>query len=156
MNSPTRFRTRTSILERFLKEVRPDDDASDARQAVVEGYATAAMFQKMVAPMKMEDMPSLEPIMAPIIQQQLEEFPAFTSAPFFFRFQALFPYIEGMGFMQRGLAAGGWKKLNSLFSDPPNQQRRSLIRRSISKSSNCPRFPCLIPSFLPPNAGSIS
>jgi hypothetical protein len=107
-------------LERFLKAVRSDDDASGARQAVVEGHATAAMIQELIAPMKLEVMPSLEPLMAPVIQQQLEEFPAFNKAPFFFRFQALFPYIEGMGFMQHGLQAGGWKRLNSLFDDPPN------------------------------------
>ncbi len=107
-------------LERFLKAARPDDDASDARQAMVEGFATAAMIQQMIAPMKLEDMPSLEPLMAQVIHQQYEEFPAFTRAPFFFRFQSLFPYIEGMGFMQRGLEAGGWKKLNSLFNDPPS------------------------------------
>jgi hypothetical protein len=106
-------------LEKFLKANRDDDDASAAREAVVEGHATAAMIQEMIEPMKLEVMPSLEPLMAPIIQQQLEEFPAFTKAPFFFRFQALFPYIEGMGFMQHGLQAGGWKRLNSLFDDPP-------------------------------------
>jgi len=110
-------------LEKFLKAVRPDDDASNARQAVVEGHATAAMIQQLIAPMKLEDMPSLEPLMAPVIQQQLEEFPAFNRAPFFFRLQALFPYIEGMGFMQRGLQAGGWKRLNSLFNDPPKTTR---------------------------------
>ena len=107
-------------LEKFLKAAREDDDASAAREAVVEGHATAAMIQEMMAPMKLEVMPSLEPLMAPIIQQQLEEYPAFTKAPFFFRFQALFPYIEGIGFMQHGLQAGGWKRLNSLFDDPPH------------------------------------
>jgi hypothetical protein len=86
----------------------------------VEGHATAAMIQQLIAPMKLEDMPSLAPLMAPVIQQQLEGFPAFNRAPFFFRFQALFPYIEGMAFMQRGLQDGGWKRLNSLFTDPPN------------------------------------
>jgi hypothetical protein len=106
-------------LERFLKAVRPDDDASSARQAMVEGFATAAMIQQMIAPIKLEDMPSLAPLMAEVIHQQFEEFPAFTQAPFFFRFQALFPYVEGMGFMQRGLEAGGWKRLNSFFNDPP-------------------------------------
>ncbi len=140
-------------LERFLKEVRPDDDASDARQAVVEGYATAAMFQKMVAPMKMEDMPSLEPIMAPIIQQQLEEFPAFTSAPFFFRFQALFPYIEGMGFMQRGLAAGGWKKLNSLFSDPPNSTKEIFNPQVYFEKQQLPKVSLPHPEFLASERG---
>ena len=106
-------------LERFLKAVRPDDDASNARQAMVEGFATAAMIQQMISPIKLEDMPSLEPLMAEVIHQQYEEFPAFTQAPFFFRFQALFPYVEGMRFMQRGLEAGGWKRLNSFFNDPP-------------------------------------
>jgi hypothetical protein len=110
-------------LERFLKAVRPDDDASNARQAMVEGHATAAMIQQLIAPMKLEDMPSLEPLMAQVIHQQFEEFPAFSRAPFFFRFQALFPYVEGMGFMQRGLQAGGWKRLNSLFNDPPHTTR---------------------------------
>jgi len=107
-------------LEKFLKAARDDDDASAARQAVVEGHATAAMIQEMIEPMKLEVMPSLEPIMAPIIQQQMEEFPAFTKAPFYFRFQALFPYIEGIGFMQHGLQTGGWKRLNSLFENPPH------------------------------------
>jgi hypothetical protein len=107
-------------LEKFLKAVRPDDDASSARQAMVEGHATAAMIQQVIAPLTLEDMPSLEPLMATVIHQQFEQFPAFNQAPFFFRFQALFPYVEGMGFMQRGLQAGGWKRLNSLFNDPPH------------------------------------
>jgi hypothetical protein len=107
-------------LDRFLKAVRPDDDASSARQAIVEGHATAAMMQQLMAPMKLEEMPALEPLMAQVIHQQFEEFPAFNRAPFFFRLQALFPYIEGMGFMQRGLQEGGWKRLNSLFNDPPH------------------------------------
>ena len=106
-------------LERFLKAVRPDDDASNARQAICEGHATAAMLQQLMAPLKLEDFPTLEPLMSEVIHQQYEEFPAFNQAPFFFRFQALFPYIEGMGFMQRGLQAGSWKMLNSLFNDPP-------------------------------------
>jgi hypothetical protein len=110
-------------LEEFLKAARPDDDASNARQAMVEGHATAAMIQQLVAPLKLEDMPSLEPLMATVIHQQYEEFPAFNRAPFFFRLQALFPYVEGMGFMQRGLQAGGWKRLNSLFNDPPHSTK---------------------------------
>lgn len=106
-------------LQKFLRAAREDDDATGARQAVVEGHATAAMMQRLVEPVELTDLPSLEPLMAQVIHQQYEEFPAFSKAPFFFRFQALFPYVEGMGFMQRTLAQGGWKKLNSLFANPP-------------------------------------
>jgi len=106
-------------LERFLHADRANDDSTGARQAVVEGHATAAMMQDLVRPLDLAQVPSLAPMMGPVVHQQMEEFPAFTNAPFFFRFQALFPYTEGVSFMQRGLAAGGWKSLNALFTDPP-------------------------------------
>lgn len=106
-------------LEKFLKADRSNDDATSARQAVVEGYATAAMMQALMAPIDIGHIPSLAPLMDQVIHQQMQEFPTFSSAPFFFRFQALFPYSEGMGFMQQGLKFGGWPELNKLFTDPP-------------------------------------
>lgn len=106
-------------MQKFLHADRANDDATNARQALVEGYAMAAMMQHLVAPVELAILPSLEPLMAQVTHQRLEEFPAFSNAPFFFRFQALFPYAQGMGFMQRGLAQGGWEKLNSLYSRPP-------------------------------------
>ena len=106
-------------LEEFVHAARANDDATNARQAVVEGYAMAAMMQHLVEPVELASLPSLEPMMAGIIHQRLEEFPAFSNAPFFFRMLALFPYVQGMGFMQRGLEQGGWEKLNSLFTRPP-------------------------------------
>jgi hypothetical protein len=126
-------------LERFLKAVRPDDDASSARQAMVEGHATAAMIQQLIAPMKLEDMPALEPLMAQVIHQQYEEFPAFNRAPFFFRLQALFPYIEGMGFMQRGLQEGGWRRLNSLFNDPPKTTKEIFEPQAYFEKQQLPK-----------------
>lgn len=106
-------------LEKFLRAARDNDDATNARQAVAEGYATAAMMQYLVNPIELASFPSLEPLMAQITHQQFQEFPSFSNAPFFFRLQALFPYAQGLGFMQRGLSQGGWKELNALFSHPP-------------------------------------
>jgi hypothetical protein len=107
-------------LEKFLRAVRDDDDAGNARQAVVEGYATAAMIQKAIEPAALSELPSLSPFMEQVVRMQTQEFPAFSSAPFFFRFQALFPYMQGMSFIQRGLTNGGWEKLNQVFSRPPD------------------------------------
>jgi hypothetical protein len=106
-------------IDKFLHAHRDNDDASNARQAILEGYATAAMMQQMVGDVPIGSLPALEPLMAQVIHQQYEEFPAFSKAPFFFRLEALFPYIEGMGFMQRGLQQGGWQILDSLFTNPP-------------------------------------
>ena len=135
-------------LEKFLKAVHQDDDASNARQAMVEGHATAAMIQQLIAPLKLEDMPSLEPLMATVIHQQYEEFPAFDRAPFFFRFQALFPYVEGMGFMQRGLQLGGWKRLNSLFNDPPRTTKEIFEPQAYFEKQPLPKISLTHPAPL--------
>jgi hypothetical protein len=106
-------------LVKFLHAERSNDDATNARQAVMEGHATAAMLQRMLGPVNLASIPSLEPLLASMVNQQMAEFPAFTSAPYFFRLQALFPYAQGMGFMYSGLQRGGWKTLNELFVRPP-------------------------------------
>ncbi len=106
-------------LDRFLHAVRDNDDASNARQALVEGYATAAMIQQMTAPLSLAELPSLGPLMEMVIHQQFEEYPTFLSAPYFFRMQALFPYMQGMGFAQGAIQRGGWKGLNAVFDNPP-------------------------------------
>ena len=110
-------------LDKFLHARRENDDATNARQAVVEGYATAAMMQQMIGQVDLANMPALGTLMAGMVNKQMGEFPAYTSAPFFFRMQALFPYAQGMGYMQRGLQLGGWKELNAIFSNPPTTTR---------------------------------
>lgn len=114
-------------LIKFMQADKGNDDATNTRQAIVEGHATAAMMQQLVAPMSLGDLPALEPIMTQVIHQQFEEFPIFSKAPFFFRMEALFPYIQGMGFMQSGLKRGGWAELNKLFSNPPRTTREIFV-----------------------------
>ena len=111
-------------LDRFLHATRDDDDATSARQAVVEGHATAAMMAQMLGGLDLGQMPSISPIMEMVINQQFAEFPTFSSAPYFFRTQALFPYVEGVGFIQAGLQSGGWKGLNAAFEHPPQTTRQ--------------------------------
>lgn len=110
-------------ITRFLHGVRSNQDATTARQSVAEGFATAAMMQSMMGGIDLSHMPSLEPLLAGLVGKQMEEFPAFTNAPFFFRLQALFPYTRGMTFVQAGLARGGWKKLSELFEHPPSSTK---------------------------------
>jgi hypothetical protein len=111
-------------LESYLHGARDDDDATNARQAVVEGYATAAMLQQLAGGADLGQLPSLAPLMEMVIHQQFEEFPAFSNAPYFFRMQALFPYVQGMGFIQAGLQLGGWKDLKVLFEQPPEATKQ--------------------------------
>jgi hypothetical protein len=111
-------------LEKFLRATRDNGDATSARQAFVEGYATAAMFQQMTGSVQLSELPSIAPLMEATVQQTFEEYPTFSSAPHFFRVQALFPYIQGTGFIQRGLKEGGWKSLNAAFDNPPDSTKQ--------------------------------
>jgi len=111
-------------LDRFMHARRDNDDATAAREAVVEGYATVAMFQRAAGGTELGQLPALSPLIEKLIPQQFDEFPAFSSAPYFFRMQALFPYVQGTGFIQAGLQRGGWKALDTLFHHPPETTRQ--------------------------------
>ncbi len=106
-------------LEKFLYAHRQNDDASAARQALVEGYATAAMLQRIIAPAQLGNFFSIRALLGPMLAGQIEQFPVFSKAPFFFRYESLFPYVAGAGFAQQVLRRGGWKQLNATFHDPP-------------------------------------
>jgi hypothetical protein len=110
-------------LESYIKAVKNNDDAEAARQAVVEGYATAAMFQSMLGGAPLPNMTGFETVLGPLIRQQMAEFPVFSKAPFFFRLQALFPYIQGAGFVGSGIHRVDWKGLNELFTSPPTSTK---------------------------------
>jgi hypothetical protein len=111
-------------LESYMHAARDDDDATAARQAVVEGYATAAMLQQAAGGADLGQLPSIAPLMEMVIHQQFEEYPVFSHAPYFFRQEALFPYAQGMGFIQAGLQLGGWKELKGLFKHPPEATKQ--------------------------------
>ncbi len=111
-------------LESYLHGARGDDDATNARQAVVEGQATAAMLQQVAGGLDLGQLGSIAPLMDMVVHQQFEEYPAFSNAPFFFRMEALFPYMQGTDFILAGLQNGGWKNLKVLFEDPPTSTKQ--------------------------------
>jgi hypothetical protein len=90
----------------------------------VDGFAPAALIKHAAGGLELGQLPSLSPLIEAFIPQQFEEFPAFSSAPYFFRMQALFPYVQGIGFIQAGLQLGGWKDLNVLFEHPPESTKQ--------------------------------
>lgn len=111
-------------LQHYMQAVKNHDDAQAARQAVVEGYATVAMFQRMLGSASLATLPSFDTLIGPLISRQMAEFPVFSKAPFFFRLEALFPYIQGATFIGQGLKQeGSWKALDRLFTQPPTSTK---------------------------------
>ncbi|HEY6291661.1 MAG TPA: hypothetical protein VI455_08895 [Terriglobia bacterium] len=111
-------------LWKYMHATRDDDDASAAREALVEGYATLAMLQSILGSMPVEKLPSVDTLLDQVVNQQMAEYPVFSRAPFFLRFQMLFPYIQGLQFALKGLQLGGWTRLNQTFTLPPTSTRQ--------------------------------
>jgi hypothetical protein len=110
-------------LDSYMHGARDDDDATAARQAVVEGHATAAMMQQATGGTELGDMQLLAPLLDALGSGELGGSAELSNAPYFFRVQLLFPYVQGMGFIQAGLQRGGWKDLNVLFEHPPESTK---------------------------------
>ncbi|HMD85521.1 MAG TPA: DUF6782 family putative metallopeptidase [Terriglobia bacterium] len=140
-------------LDSYLHGARDDDDATAARQAVVEGHATAAMLQQVAGGADLGQLPSIAPLLEMVVHQQFEEYPAFSNAPYFFREEALFPYVQGMGFIQAGLQLGGWKDLKVLFEQPPQATKQIFEPQTYFNHQALPRVALAHPPALEGVAG---
>jgi hypothetical protein len=87
-------------LGKYLRKGSPDDDASTARQAVMEGQATWLTWAyvakrnggKAEVPQSMIDQLTKES------NSDSDEFPVFAKAPLYLRESLVFPYNEGLKF----------------------------------------------------------
>lgn len=140
-------------LDNYMHAVRDDDDATAARQAVVEGYATAAMLQQSLGGTDLGQIPSLAPLMEQLIPQQIDGSPELSSAPYFFRTEALFPYVQGISFIQAGLQRGSWKSLNVMFEHPPEATRQIFDPEAYFDHQSLPRIALAHPPALEGAAG---
>ena len=115
-------------LEKWLKEVRTNDDALLARTAVAEGSATAVMLEYLLAPQgkQVQDLSDAEELVRAGLLGQLETESAFGQAPRYLREALIFPYLDGVSFTQRFLALHGWKTFDTVFKNPPASSQEIL------------------------------
>ncbi len=115
-------------LDKWLKEVRTNDDALLARTAVAEGSATAVMLEYLLAPQgkQVRDLPEPEELVRAGLLGQLETESAFGQAPRYLREALIFPYLDGVSFTQRFLARHGWKTFDTVFKNPPASSQEIL------------------------------
>lgn len=109
-------------LDRWQKAVRSNDDASLARDAVIEGSALAAMMDYTLADLhtSVRELPDIAPLIESGVADQMEKDPNLEKAPPFIRDELLFPYLEGAEFTQKVLKANGsWADFQKVFKNPP-------------------------------------
>lgn len=96
-------------LKKWQNAVRSNDDASLARDAVIEGSALAAMMDYTLNDMhtSVRELPDIAPFIESSVADQMDRDPNLAKAPPFVRDELLFPYLEGAKFTQRVLKATG-------------------------------------------------
>ncbi|MGH9729715.1 MAG: hypothetical protein ACRD4V_14155 [Candidatus Acidiferrales bacterium] len=116
-------------LEKWQKAVRANDDASLARDAVVEGSALAAMMDYSFAGMhtSVREMPDIAPFIESGVAGEMDKDPNLAKAPPFIRDELLFPYLDGAVFTQHVLkATAGWPEFKKVFENPPASTQQIL------------------------------
>lgn len=105
-------------IDGWARAAKPNDDAELARDAVLEGSATAGMLEYMLRDkgLKLKDLPDMDPS---FFIGDLNETPMLKKAPPFIKDSLMFPYLDGLRFSMFVLKTGGWGGFDAVFARPP-------------------------------------
>ncbi len=101
--------------------VTPDQgDRSLARNALIEGDASISMTQWAQKNLSLAELLQIATINVGASQQQLD------AAPAILREQLMFPYVQGMAFVQSIFGKGGWDAVDAVYAHPPDSTSQIL------------------------------
>jgi hypothetical protein len=123
-------------IEAWLKAAKPNDDAELAREAFLEGSATAAMMDYLLqgTGKSVTDMPEFDPS---VLVGDLGSTPSLEKAPKFIKDTLVFPYFSGMTFTASALKPGGWSSMGKVFSNPPISTQQ-IMHPNLYKTGHVP------------------
>jgi len=115
-------------LGRYLHRGDPDDDASTAREAVMEGQATwlTWAYESKRAGGKAEVSPRLLERVTSDDKGISSEYPVFSTAPLYLRESLVFPYNAGMRFQDEVFHRLGRPGFDAVFTRPPRSTQQIL------------------------------
>lgn len=107
-------------LKKWLAEVKKNEDATLARQALVEGDGTALMLEYALAQKGGGAAPWGEP---EFLQEQASTIRMglvlMADVPLFLRESLVFPYVNGLKFVGSARASRPWGKIDEFYKKPP-------------------------------------
>ena len=108
-------------LGRYLNHGSPDDDASTAREAVMEGQATwlAWAYMSKRTGGKGEVPANVLKQITSASDADNADYPVFAKAPLYIRESLIFPYNQGMLFQDAVYHKLGRHGFDTVFTDPP-------------------------------------
>lgn len=116
-------------LRRFEKWPNGDGDRETAIHALIEGDATALMYNYQLKPMggDITKIPSLASFADQTLEQaKREKQEVYVSAPMALRESLVFSYIYGAAFVQELLKKRGWAGVSQAFTDLPQSTEQIL------------------------------
>lgn len=116
-------------LRRFEKWPKGDGDHEMAIHALIEGDATAVMYNYQLKPMR-SDITKLPPISnfadMSLSQAERDKQAIFLSAPYALRESLIFPYVYGATFVQEMAKRRDWGAVSKAFTDLPQSTEQIL------------------------------
>jgi hypothetical protein len=114
-------------LEQFLKRIKDNDDRAIARVALVEGEAMVVMVEYLLKPegfsfLTLVDLLSLIKNQIFILGEELGD----EKIPAFIKEMLVFPYVQGMTFVQTLKQSYSWKDFSKIYDDPPASSEQIL------------------------------
>jgi hypothetical protein len=115
-------------LGKYLHRGDPDDDASTAREAVMEGQATwlTWAYESKRAGGRAEVSPRLLERVTSDDKGVSSEYPVFSTAPLYLRESLVFPYNAGMRFQDEVFHKLGRMGFDAVFTRPPRSTQQIL------------------------------
>jgi transcriptional regulator of met regulon len=115
-------------LGKYLNKGSPDDDASTAREAVMEGQATWLTWAYVSKRNggKAEVAPDMIVKLTDNSSAEGSDFPVFSKEPLYLRESLVFPYDEGMKFQDAVYHKLGRKSFDEIFNRAPRSTQQIL------------------------------
>jgi hypothetical protein len=113
-------------VEKWEEEVKANDDASLARESVLEGSAMIAMYDYLLRSTgkTTRDITDFDPGM---LIGDTNDSPELSQAPMVIQDEITFPYLPGANFVQHALKEwDGWHDFHRLFENPPASTQQIL------------------------------
>lgn len=154
MQRPTMAHELTHALQdqhfdigRFTRHVRGRGDAQTAAMAVLEGDATAAMFDFTLAPSgrTVLDLPD---VTSADTGQASDDQPRLAAAPRALRESLLFPYIAGLRLCVDRMRAGGHRAVDQLLARPPDSTEQVMHADKLASREQPVDVPAEVPAPL--------
>jgi hypothetical protein len=108
-------------LAKYIRKGRDNDDASDARMAVMEGQATWMMSEYLAREMgrSLKDSPELVTMMSSMSASGEGQYPVLDNSPLYVRMSLIFPYTKGMLFQNALVQRDGQEGFAEPFRRAP-------------------------------------